>query len=70
MVEVIVLRIFLLDVFLKGMNVLGFGELLFKYFSVVSKIFLFVEDVVVSVDIFLYKVILVDGEVKNIELEE
>lgn len=70
MAEVIVTRTLPLDALLKGMNVLGLGELLPKYPSVVSKIFPSVEDAVVSADIFLHKVTLADGEVKNIELEE
>lgn len=37
--EVIVTRTLPLDALLKGMNVLGLGELLRKYPSVVSKIF-------------------------------
>ena len=68
--EVIVTRTLPLDALLKGMNVLGLGELLRKYPSVVSKIFPSVEDAVVSADILLHKVTLVDGEVKNNELEE
>ena len=70
--EVIVTRTLPLDALLKGMNVLGFGELLRKYPSAVSKIFPSVEDAVVSADIFLHKVTLGDGEVKNNlnELEE
>jgi len=70
--EVIVTRTLPLDALLKGMNVLGLGELLRKYPSAVSKIFPSVEDAVVSADIFLHKVTLGDGEVKNNlnELEE
>ena len=70
--EVIVTRTLPLDAILKGMNVLGLGELLRKYPSAVSKIFPSVEDAVVSADIFLHKVTLGDGEVKNNlnELEE
>lgn len=68
--EVIVTRTLPLDALLKGMNVLGLGELLRKYPHVVSKIFPSVQDAVVSADMFLHKVTLADEEVKNNELEE
>ena len=67
--EGIVTRTLPLDALLKGMNVLGLGELLRKYPSVVGKIFPSVKDAVVSADLFLQKVTLADGEVKNNELE-